>query len=80
MGAMTVTSTPFTGQQAPCGRLHDGERREFRDDRGMAIQEMIYGCGCRSSREEYHDGSIEYDVVRHDGKPLSHTTIGEHGA
>lgn len=80
VGAMTITSTRFTSQKAPCGRLQAGERREFRDERGLITDEMLFACGCRKSREEYHDGSVEFDAVRHDGKPLDHTTIGEHGA
>lgn len=57
-----------------------GEHYETRDDRGLASDQMLYDCGCRTSREEYLDGSAEYVVVRHDGKLLNHETASEHGA
>lgn len=78
--AMTVTSTRFTNRRAPCGRLQDGEHREFTDGSGLTSDEMLFDCGCRTTREEYHDGGVEHDQIRHDGKPASHETIGEHGA
>ena len=28
---------------------------------------MFYGCGCKTIRHEYHDGSVSYRVVQHDG-------------
>ncbi|HEU4541484.1 MAG TPA: hypothetical protein VFR23_10195 [Jiangellaceae bacterium] len=78
--AMTVTSTKFSSRLAPCGRMKTGEHYETRDDQGLATDQMLFDCGCRASREEYHDGSIEYVVVRHDGKLLNHETVSEHGA
>jgi hypothetical protein len=67
---MTATSTRFTSQRAPCGRLVDGEHGEYRDDQGLITDEYRYACGCRNTRQEYHDGSVEHLVVRHDGKVL----------
>jgi hypothetical protein len=77
---MTVTRTTFTARRAPCGRLTDGEHSEFRDDQGLISAQMVFDCGCKTSREEYHDGSIEQISVKHDGKLLRHETIAEHGA
>ncbi|WP_187361430.1 hypothetical protein [Phytoactinopolyspora mesophila] len=77
---MTVTSDRFTAKLAPCGRIQGGEHRESRDEQGLSNDETRFTCGCRTSREEYHDGSIEHVVIRHDGKLLSHETIGERGA
>jgi hypothetical protein len=78
--AMTVTSTRFSNRLAPCGRKRTGEHYETRDDQGLATDQMLFDCGCRTTREEYHDGSVEHIVVRHDGKLLNHETISEHGA
>ena len=64
---MTVTSSSFNSQQAPCGRIVDGENYQDRDDETLLTQEMDYACGCRTIRHEYHDGSMSQKVVRHDG-------------
>jgi hypothetical protein len=77
---MTVTSSRFTDKRAPCGKARDGEVIEARDGQGLGTDQTLYDCGCRASREEYHDGSVEHLVVRHDGKLLRHETIAEHGA
>jgi hypothetical protein len=65
-----VTISPFTGERAPCGRLVDGEQHRDDDDEGLVFVDMQYGCGCRESRHEFHDGSVRATTVRHDGKVL----------
>ena len=60
----------FTGQEAPCGRIVNGERYEDKVDEVLVTQALDYHCGCRSIRHEYHDGSVSQKVVRHDGKIL----------
>jgi hypothetical protein len=60
----------FTSQQAPCGRLVDGEHYEDHDDECVVTRETLYACGCKSIQHEYHDGSVSRRVVRHDGKLL----------
>ncbi|WP_129666436.1 hypothetical protein [Phytoactinopolyspora endophytica] len=60
--------------------MTDGEHSESRDNQGLVSDQMLFDCGCKKSREEYHDGSIEETTVKHDGKLLSHETISEHGA
>ena len=60
----------FKSQQAPCGRLVDGELYEDHDDECIVTRETVYACGCQSIVHEYHDGSVSRTVVRHDGKSL----------
>lgn len=67
---MAVTSTNFTSQQAPCGRIVGGESYQDRDEETLLTLELDYGCGCRTIRHEYHDGSVSEKVVRHDGTVL----------
>ena len=64
---MVATKTRFTQQQAPCGRIVDGETYQDRDEETLLTLEVDYACGCRSIRHEYHDGSVSEKVVRHDG-------------
>jgi len=71
----------FVGQEAPCGRTVDGEHYREEDDHGLIIYVQHFQCGCRSSRHEYHDGSIHTQVVRHDKKKAVSDYFGpEHGA
>jgi hypothetical protein len=67
---MATTSTGFKGQKAPCGRIVDGESYQDQDEHGLVINDLLYACGCRTIRHEYHDGSMSHKVVRHDGKVL----------
>lgn len=63
-------TTSFKAQQAPCGRIVDGESYQDRDDDALLTEELNYACGCRSIRHEYHDGCMSRKVVRHDGRVL----------
>ena len=67
---MGPPTTSFKSQKAPCGRIVDGESYQDRDEEVLVTEELHYGCGCRSIRHEYHDGSVSSEVVRHDGKVL----------
>lgn len=67
---MPATSTSFKSQQAPCGRIVDGETYEDQDSETLLTQEVDYACGCRSIRHEYHDGALSRKIVRHDGHVL----------
>ncbi len=60
----------FQGQQAPCGRIVDGETYQDQDDEVVVTQETFYSCGCQSIRHQYHDGAFSQRVVRHDGHVL----------
>jgi hypothetical protein len=65
-----LTIIRFTGEQAPCGRVVDGERRRDEDDDGFRIDSIRYACGCRENLNEFHDGSVHDTIVRHDGRVL----------
>jgi membrane-bound inhibitor of C-type lysozyme len=67
---MALRNARFTGQQAPCGRVEDGERYQDQDDEIMVTESLDYACGCRAIRHEYHDGSVSARVVHHDGTVL----------
>jgi hypothetical protein len=64
-------TTSFEGERAPCGRLGHADRNEMKDEDGLVLEETVYACGCRSMHREYHDGSYQRRVIRHDGKVLA---------
>lgn len=64
---MVATKTRFAPQQAPCGRLVEGETYQDRDEETLLTLEVDFACGCRTIRHEYHDGSVSERVVLHDG-------------
>lgn len=64
---MNRTITRLQNQQAPCGRIVDAETYNDQEDEDLLITEMSYRCGCRSTRQEYHDGTVSRRVMRHDG-------------
>ena len=63
-------SNTFSDQPAPCRGLRDGELFEDQDGATFLTQLVIFSCGCRIVRHEYHDGSINRTIVRHDGTTL----------
>lgn len=67
---MTIEDTSFSGRRAPCGRIVDGERHVDRDEECMLTDHYSYACGCRRTRNEYHDGSVSRLVIHHNGKVL----------
>ena len=67
---MTSTITQFEVTHAPCGRRSGGERAVTEDQLGLITEEVRYTCGCRSTREEFHDGSVHHMVVDHRGRVL----------
>ena len=73
---MPATSTSFKGQQAPCGRIVDGETYEDEDQETLLTKEVDWACGCRSIHHQYHDGSFSRKVVRHDGTVLVDELLG----
>lgn len=74
---MAPRSTSFKSQQAPCGRIGDGERYHDQDEQGLVTNDLYYACGCRSIRREYHDGSVCRKVVHHDGTVLVDELVAE---
>jgi hypothetical protein len=67
---MTSTISRFDARIAPCGRRYDGERYQSEDMQGLVTEEIRFSCGCRVTKEEFHDGSVHRMVVQHDGKVL----------
>lgn len=66
---MKVSST-FNDQPTPCRRRRGGEQYEDRDDTTFLTELVVFSCGCRIVRHEYHDGTTIRTVVRHDGTTL----------
>ena len=67
---MTSTISRFEAAPAPCGQRHDGESFVTEDQQGLVTQDSRFACGCRSTKEEFHDGSVHRMVVDHHGKVL----------
>ena len=40
------------------------------DLQGLLTEELRFDCGCRTTREEFHDGSVHRMVVNHRHKVL----------
>jgi hypothetical protein len=77
---MTGTTTHFSKERAPCGKLVDGSRHREGDGDGLAFDDLTYACGCRKIRHEFHDGSVRIRTTRHDGKVLMDEHSGDHEA
>lgn len=67
---MTATISRFEARPAPCGLSRDGDSFVTEDEQGLITEELKFSCGCRSSREEFHDGSVHRQVVDHRGRVL----------
>jgi hypothetical protein len=67
---VTSTIRRFEPTLAPCGHRKAGERSVSLDEQGLVTEEVTYACGCRTSKEEFHDGSVHRLVVTHRGKLL----------
>jgi hypothetical protein len=67
---VTSTITRFEPALAPCGQRKAGERSVSEDEQGLVTEEVTYACGCRTSKEEFHDGSVHLQVVTHRGRVL----------
>ena len=67
---MTATASRFESRLAPCGHQSHGEQYVTEDQQGLVTEELSYACGCKSSKEEFHDGSVHRLVVNHHGKVL----------
>jgi hypothetical protein len=76
---MTKSSVSFKNQVAPCGHHVTGEHYQNEDDQGLVTDSWLYDCGCQKTRQEYHDGSMYVQTVRHDGRVLVDEEISEHG-
>jgi hypothetical protein len=67
---MTATISRFDVRVAPCGRRYGGERHHSEDQQGLVTEEVHFSCGCRITKEEFHDGSVHRMVVQHGGRVL----------
>jgi hypothetical protein len=76
---MVGTRMAFTREQAPCGRIVDGEHFRDEDDQGLVINDEYYACGCRHIRHDYHDGSCHTRTIRHDGRVVEDKFGADHG-
>ena len=65
-----VPMSSLKSQQAPCGRIVDGEHYQDEDEEVLLTDALYYACGCQSIRHEYHDGSVSRKVVHHNGSFL----------
>jgi hypothetical protein len=64
-------ATTFEPRPAPCGRTYGGEQFLTEDHQGLVTEDLQFSCGCRSTREEFHDGSVHRMVVHHNGRVLA---------
>ena len=72
---MTSTVSRFEARRAPCGQVRDGESFVTEDQQGLMTEDLQFACGCRESKEEFHDGSVHRMVVDHHGRVLSDEEI-----
>ena len=76
---MVGTKTHFTAEKAPCGKVVAGDHYVDDDGSGLVLRDEFYDCGCRRIHHEYHDGSADERVTRHDGKPYRPEPGPDHG-
>ena len=62
---MTSTTSRFAATRAPCGQHREGERFATEDHQGLVTEELRFDCGCCTTREEFHDGSVHRMEVSH---------------
>jgi hypothetical protein len=67
---VTATITRFEATLAPCGKQHAGEQHMTEDQQGLVTREIAFACGCVSTHEEFHDGSLHRMTVHHQGRVL----------
>jgi len=65
---MVGTRAMFEPELAPCGKTVGGESYRDSDGEGFSVWVRYYGCGCRRTRHEYHDGSVTATAVKHGRK------------
>jgi hypothetical protein len=67
---VTTIVSRFEARLAPCGKPHEGELMTTEDLQGLVTEDRRYTCGCRATKEEFHDGSVHRMVVNHHGRVL----------
>jgi hypothetical protein len=73
-------SSHFGSEIAPCGRTVGGEHVRDDDDEGFVIDHQYYACGCRRTRHQFHDGSIQVKVMNHRGRVVVYEHSSMHEA
>jgi hypothetical protein len=68
-GSMVGSRSAFEPERAPCGKTIGGSCYRDNDGEGLVIYDLFYTCGCRSIRHEYHDGTVNTQVIRHGRRP-----------
>jgi hypothetical protein len=62
---MVGSRRPFDPEPAPCGKVVGGDCYRDHDDEGLVVYVLNYTCGCRRTRHEYHDGTVNTQAIRH---------------
>jgi hypothetical protein len=73
------TKVHFKAEEAPCGKVVAGDHYVDDDGCGLVLRDEYYDCGCRRIYHEYHDGSTDVRMTRHDGKPCKAELGPDHG-
>ena len=60
---MTSTIGRFEPGPRRAGKRPDGEQFVTEDQQGLVTEDLRFACGCRSTKEEFHDGSVHRMVV-----------------
>lgn len=71
-------SSRFSDEPAPCRRRRAGERYADEDDATVLTELVVFTCGCRIISNEYHDGSVNRTIVRHDGRTMLDELLAAH--
>jgi hypothetical protein len=50
--------------------MSPGEEVLGDDLQGLVTEDLRFDCGCRATKEEFHDGSVHRMVLHHSGKVL----------
>jgi len=62
---MVGSRSNFEPENAPCGKLVGGYTYNDADGEGLVVFDVYYTCGCRRTRHEYHDGTVNTKAIRH---------------
>ena len=62
---MVGSRSNFEPEQAPCGRILGGYSYNDSDGEGLVVFDLYDACGCRRTRHEYHDGTVNSQAIRH---------------
>lgn len=66
---MVGSRSAFEPEQAPCGKVYGGHCYQDSDGEGLVVFDHYFTCGCRRTRHEYHDGTVNTQAFRHGRRP-----------